>query len=521
MKSTTPVRRRSASRRPAPSRPAAGHSDYQEVERRYAEIHDLSVAASLAGWDQEVMMPPGGAELRAHTLAALAGIVHERTTDRKLVALVESLHRRRARLAPQQRRGLELVRRRVRKAACLPPELARELALAESRGLESWRRARTKRDFARFAPDLEHMVELKRRVARLTGTRGAEYDALLDDFEPGATTAAIDPLLAELRAFTVPLLRKIVASGVRVDSSPLTRRVAVEAQRELTRHVVTAMGIDLQSARLDLSTHPFCSGLAPGDVRMTSRYQPDDLRGGLFGAIHEAGHGLYEQGLRTERARQPLGGAISMAIHESQSRLWENFVARGRPFWTWFLPQLRRASPRLRGVSVEALWRAANAVRPSLIRVEADELTYNLHIILRYEIERELISGRLEVRELPVRWNDGMAELLGLRPAHVGEGVLQDIHWAMGLFGYFPTYSLGNLYAAQFMEAARRDLRGLDQKLAKGQFLPLREWLREQIHARDQLDTAEQLVRRVTGRPLDVDAFARHLRAKASAIYGV
>ena len=514
-------------------------ASYADLERRFAELRDLSVAQSLAGWDQEVMMPPGGADARAHTLAALAGVVHAKSTDPALVRLVEALHRRPGRLPRPQRRGVELARRAVLKATRIPEALARELALAESRGLETWRQARKARDWKRFAPALQHMVELKREVARRSAAaagrgagRGAGngragggtrrlYDELLDDYEPGATVASIDPLLERLRDVTTPLVAAVVKSGVKVGLRPLVGRFDVERQRDFAREVVTAMGIDLGRGRLDLSTHPFCSGLAPGDVRMTGRYSASDLRGGLFGAIHEAGHGLYEQGLDPRRARSPLGGAVSMALHESQSRLWENLVARGRPFWRWALPRLRRRYPALAGVTVEAMWRAANAVQPSFIRVEADELTYNLHIILRYEIERDLIEGRQQVGDLPQRWNDGMARLLGLRPKHDAEGVLQDIHWAMGLFGYFPTYTLGNLYAAQFMDAARAQIRGLDRRLARGELVVLREWLRENIHRHDQLYTAEQVVRRVTGKPLSTEAFERHIRGKVRAIYGV
>jgi carboxypeptidase Taq len=270
---------------------------------------------------------------------------------------------------------------------------------------------------------------------------------------------------------------------------------------------------------MDLSTHPFCGGIGPDDVRMTARYDRKDMRCGLFGVIHEAGHGLYEQGLDTRRLRSPLGGAVSMAIHESQSRLWENNVARGRPFWKHWLPKLKRCHPQLKGVTLDGVYRAANVIRPSMIRVEADELTYNLHIILRYEIERDLIEGRQDVRSLPDRWNTAMHEMLGVTPKDDAEGVLQDIHWAMGLFGYFPTYSIGNLYAAQFMEAARKAIRGLDTKIAAGNLAPLRDWLGKNIHRHDQLYTPAQLVKRVTGKPLGVDAFARHIRGKVKELY--
>ncbi len=495
-------------------------SSLQELDRRYADIVDLHNANSILGWDQEVIMPPGGSELRAQTLATLAGVIHERTADTGLEKLVTKLHRRRADLTPRQRRAVELVRRRVRKASALPESLARDLALAESRGLEAWRTARERKQFKLFAPALRHMVDLKRQAAELLSDGGPLYDALLDDFEPGATTASVAPLLQQLKELTVPLVQKVVSSRNKVDLKPVKGRFDIEAQRGFGQAVAEAMGIDLGRGRMDLSTHPFCGGVAPGDVRMTSRYDVRDLRSGLYGVIHEAGHGLYEQGLDARRARGPLGGAISMAVHESQSRLWENMVARSRSFWKFWLPRLRRAHPQLKGVSVDAIWRACNEMRPSFIRVEADELTYNLHIILRFEIERDLIEGRIEVQQLPDRWNAGMQELLGVTPKNHSDGVMQDIHWAMGLFGYFPTYSMGNLYAAQFMEAARKRIRGLDGRIARGDLGALREWLRTEIHQHDQVYSAEALVKRVTGKPLGIDAFARHIRKRVDAIYG-
>ncbi|MHC4845996.1 MAG: carboxypeptidase M32 [Planctomycetota bacterium] len=495
--------------------------DYADLETRWAEIHDLEGANAILGWDQQVMMPAGGAEARANTLAALAGVVHAKRSRRSLLKLVDKLHARRKKLSPTERRGVELARHAVHKATRIPGGLAKELALAESRGLESWAKARAESDWKIFAPDLENMVKLKRRLAKLSAKTGPLYDALIDDFEPGGTTAMMDPLLDELKAFTVPLLKKVVKSGVKVDMKPLIGRFDVDAQRGFTKQIVTAMGIDLERGRLDLSTHPFCGGVAPGDVRMTSRYDDKDMRGGLFGAIHEAGHGLYEQGLRPERARTPVGGAISMAIHESQSRLWENQVARSLPFWKHWTPKLRRAHPRLKGLRADTIWRAANAVRPSMIRVEADELTYNLHIILRYGMERDLIAGKIDVADLPERWNDDMVALLGIRPKNDAEGVLQDIHWGMGIFGYFPTYSLGNLYAAQFMAAARKQVRGLDKQIEAGDMLPLRDWLGQNIHRHDQRYTAEQMVKRVTGKPLGVDDFARGMRKKVREIYGL
>ncbi|GJM22263.1 MAG: carboxypeptidase M32 [Planctomycetota bacterium] len=492
---------------------------YDQLLERYAEIKDLEGAQSILGWDQEVMMPAGGGAARAHSMASLAGVLHAKRTAPELRKLLGSLKRGRAKLKPRERRSLELAQHAVDKASAIPARLATEIAHAESAGLEAWRAAREARDVRGFVPALERMVGLKREVAALRGKPGKLYDPLLDEFEPGATMAEIDPLLTELKELTVPLVKRVVASGVKPNMKPFVGRFKVDAQRAFAREICLAMGIDPERSRMDLSTHPFCGGVAPDDVRMTSRYDPRDTRGGLFGAIHEAGHGLYEQGLDARRARTPLGGAISSAVHESQSRLWENNVGRGKPFWTYWARKLRAAHPQLKGLSVDKIVAAANEMRPSLIRVEADELTYNLHIVLRYEIERDLIQGELEVRELRDRWNTNMSEMLGVTPRHDTEGVLQDIHWAMGLFGYFPTYSLGNLYAAQFMATARKQIRGLDGRIAKGDMEPLREWLRVNIHRHDQVYTAGQLVKRVTGAPLSVDAFRTYITAKVDALY--
>lgn len=495
-------------------------SAYQDVERRYAEIVDLSSGVQILGWDQEVMMPPGGAEARAHTMAALQGVIHERMTSADLAKSVRAAQRGRAALSPRQKRGLELVRREVDKASAVPAELARDLSLARSRGVEAWRRAREQSDFAAFVPALSELVDLTRRKAELSaGKRGDLYGALLDDYEPGMTTPVLDRLLDELEAITVPLLRRVVDSGVRVDVRPFVGVFDVERQRAFARSVAESMGIVFDRGRLDLSTHPFCGGTGPGDVRMTSRYDRRDMRSGLFGVIHESGHGLYEQGRDAKKRRTPLGGAISMGIHESQSRLWENNVARSRPFWDHWRAALVEAHPKLKRFDAEAIWRAANVIEPSMIRVEADELTYNLHIILRTRIERDLITGAIEVRDLPEHWNAAMESMLGIVPADDAEGVLQDIHWGTGLIGYFPTYSLGNLYAAQFMEAARKAIRGLDRKIANGDLQTLRDWLADKIHRHDQVYTAEALVKRVTGKPLGTEAFGRHIRKKVKAIY--
>lgn len=487
----------------------------------YERLVDVSNASAILGWDQEVLMPPGGAEVRARTLAELSRISQELAGEKGFVGDVRALVETKAALEPRERRTVDLLERRVKDATAVPPELAAEFAVIKSHALEAWKAAREEGDFGRFEPHLTKVVDMNRRIARAkAGEKGEPYDALLDIYEPGATMAGIDPLLTELRDLTIGLVEKVQRSRARIDVGPLVGNFDPEQQRAFVEEVVTAIGIDMNRARLDVSTHPFCGGIGPDDVRMTGRYDPQDLRGGLFGAIHEAGHGLYEQGLDPKRARHPLGGAISMAIHESQSRLWENQIARSKPFWNHWLPKLKkRFADTLKGVELEDMWRAANRLGPSMIRVESDELTYNLHIVMRYELERGLVSGDLEPKDVPARWDHAMQDQLGITPADDTEGCLQDIHWAMGAIGYFPTYSLGNLYAAQFMETARNVMRNHDASIAQGDMFPLKAWLHEKIHCHDRVHTAEEIVEHVTGHPLSVEPFRRYITDKVNALY--
>ncbi len=491
------------------------------LERHFAGLRDLEHAGAILGWDQEVMMPRGGAGTRGHALATLTSVAIEKACDPELEAAVEQLERQTDDLSAAQRRTVELARRRLLEVKAVPKDLAVEFSLAKSGALEAWRVARAEDDFASFAPALERNLDLSKRIAQARSAGADPYDAAIDHYEPGGSAAQFDPLLEELEQLTRELLEVVNGSRQRPEDELLTRAFEIDAQRDTVAEVAGAMGIDPSRSRLDLSTHPFCGGVGPGDVRMTGRYDREDLRPGFFGAIHEAGHGLYEQGLDPKRARSVLGGAVSMAIHESQSRLWENLIARSQPFWKHWTARLRKRFPdTLAGVRPEQMWRAVNSIRPSMIRVEADELTYNLHIILRYRIERELFTGTLAISDLPERWNTAMQESLGLTPRNDAEGCLQDIHWAMGAFGYFPTYSIGNLYSAQFLEAARRDLPNLDADVARGNMSALSDWLGKKIHRHDRLYTADQLVRRVTRKSLSVDAFKRYATAKVEALYG-
>ncbi|MFO0981652.1 MAG: carboxypeptidase M32 [Planctomycetota bacterium] len=483
------------------------------------EVQDLTAASALLEWDQETYMPPKAAAARAQQLASLAGIAHEKLTSPEIGALLGRLREARGLSEDEQALVRETARDHDR-ARKLPRELVQALARAQSEALHVWTEAKQASRFEPFAPHLERLIALKQEVARHLGFAEVPYDALIDDHELGATTRSVAALFAKLAPELVSLLRAIQASPVPIDARCVQASFAEDAQIEFALDVARAMGFDLEAGRLDRSAHPFCTAFHPTDVRLTTRFGEHDLRPALFGVIHEAGHGLYEQGLDVAWSRTPLGHPASLGIHESQSRLWENIVARSLPFWRHFFPKLKaKFAAQLEPVTLEQFYRAINQVRPSLIRVEADEVTYNLHIILRFELEQQLFAGTLQVRDLPSAWNRRMQQWLGVEPPSDKEGVLQDIHWAMGAFGYFPTYTLGNVYAAQLFERAQQDLAGLEQGIARGELTPLRDWLRERVHRQGRRYPPAQLIERATGQAPSHEPFVRYLRAKFGAIY--
>jgi len=495
---------------------------YDDLLRRYAELRDLTSAAALLSWDQETMLPKRGAAGRARQLATLAGLRHERFIDPRVGERIAECEAAPGRFDEEERAQLRELARDWRRATKLPKELVEELAAAESAALEAWRDARARGDWKAFAPDFGRLLALIRRKVAILGFEKNPYDGLLDEYERGATEAALERLFADLRARLAPMVAAVLERRDRVDARVVRQRFDEARQEELAATIVRAMGFDLEAGRIDRSSHPFCSGIAAGDVRLTRRFVADDLRPALFGVIHEAGHGLYEQGLPERLDRTPLGEACGLGVHESQSRLWENVVARSLPFWRAFAPVAVRVFPeQLRGATAEQLWRAVNQVERSLIRVEADELTYNLHVAVRFEVERALVRGDLPLADLPGAWNETMQRLLGVTPANDAEGCLQDIHWSMGALGYFPTYTLGNLYAAQLFEAAQREITGLDAAIARGELLPLRDWLRAKVHAHGRRYEASELIERATGSPPTAEPFLRHLKTKFSAIYGL
>lgn len=490
-----------------------------ELRERLAEIADLSAAGGLLGWDQQTMMPERAAGLRAEQLGTLGKVVHERFVDDAIGRLLDQ-----ARPQPDSADEalVRVARRDWEKARRVPSELAAELARAGALGHAAWVDARERSDFGAFLPALQRNVELKLRYVECFEGFDDPYDVLLDDYEEGMTSAEVDALFAELRAALVPLIAAVGERADAVDDSCLRGDFAVAGQRELVGGVLRQLGWDAAGWRLDDAAHPFATSFGPGDVRLTTRYDPGYVGTALYGAIHEFGHGLYESQIDPALARGPLGEGVSLGVHESQSRLWENVVGRGRPFAGWLHGRLASAFPeRFAGVDADGFYRAVNRVRPSLIRVEADEATYGLHIILRFELERAMIAGTVELRELPEAWNARMREYLGVEVPDDARGVLQDVHWSGGDIGYFATYALGNLIAAQLWERAQADLPGLDDALAAGDGAPLREWLREHVHRWGRRLPPRALVERATGTPIRVEPFADYLRAKLNPIYGI
>jgi carboxypeptidase Taq len=503
------------------------HGALRELRERLAELADLSAAGSLLGWDQQTMMPPRAAALRAEQLGTLGRVVHERFCDDAVGRLLGELEGEEERLRAADPDSddaalIRVTRRDWEKARRVPGELTAELARAGALGHQAWIEARERSDFAAFLPFLERNVELKLRYVDCFEDYEDPYDVLLDDYEEGMTSAEVDALFGELRAGLVPLIAAVAQRADAVDDAILRGSFDADRQRALVRGVVEQLGWSADGWRLDEAAHPFATSFGTSDVRLTTRYDETYVGTALFGAVHEFGHGLYESQIDSSLARTPLGEAVSLGVHESQSRLWENLVGRGRPFAGWLRGRLAEAFPEAFGsVDAEALYRAVNRVRPSLIRVEADEATYGLHIILRFELERALIAGTLPLADLPEVWNARMKEYLGVEVPDDARGVLQDVHWAGGDIGYFSTYALGNLIAAQLWQRLRADLPDLDAALAAGEAGPLRDWLGEHVHRFGRKLPPKELVARACGGPIQVAPFVDYLRTKLTPIYGL
>ncbi len=496
---------------------------FETLCRRAQEIKYLGSIGALLSWDQQTKLPAKGGEYRAEQLTFLAGEMHRCSTDPVYGELLNDLSTTELAQAPNSDRGATILelKHRFEKNSKLPKRLVQELARATSLAQQVWVEARKEDDFSKFAPSLKQIFDLKREEAEAVGYDDTPYDVLLDDFEPGATTKEVAVVLDALTRELVPLINAVRDADFEPDISILRRNYPVEAQSEFGRLASAAIGFDFERGRLDTTNHPFCSEMGPDDIRITTRYDEAFFNSSFFGTLHEAGHGIYEQGLRADHYGLPPGSYCSLGIHESQSRLWENLVGRSRSFWDRFFPQAQTFFPgALQHVAKPDFFAAINDVRPSLIRVEADEATYNLHIVIRFELEKAVMQGELETDDLPAAWNAKYREFLGIEPESDANGVMQDIHWSAGLIGYFSTYSLGNLYASQFFEAAQAELGDLDDLFADGEFGVLKDWLNQNVHRRGACYRSKLLSETVCGQPLSHEPLMRHLRTKLSAIYG-
>lgn len=493
--------------------------------RRSAEINDLLCILNVLNWDARTQMPAGGSSARAQQLATLSALAQEKLLDPAYEAAARAVDGEdtETRAAQQALDAIAALRR-------IPAELTRELALLKSEAQEVWARARAASDFSMFAPQLTRMVELNRQLAEALGYEGHPYDALLNLYEPGLTVETLLPLFERLRDHHVPLLRAI-QERPQPRTDFLHAHYPAAQQKRVSLALAKQFGYDTSRGRLDESAHPFEISFTRQDVRITTRFQENFLPGALFGTLHETGHALYEQGVRPELSRTVLTGDLpglyavggaSYGTHESQSRLWENRIGRSRAYWNLHFPHLQNIFPRqLADVDTAAFHRAVNTVRPSLIRVEADELTYDLHIMLRVELERALIGGELAVKDLPEAWNARIRSDLGLDVPDDARGVLQDIHWSAGMFGSFPTYTVGNVMASQFYAAATEQLPELEDTLRRGEYTPLREWLTDNIYQHGRTYTPHELLTRVTGRGLDPQPYLDYLSGKYGELYGL
>jgi carboxypeptidase Taq len=497
---------------------------YRQLCDLAREVRLIETIEHLLDWDERTQLPPAGGAYRADQMAYVVGLHHRKQTDPRVGGWLSELADSPLAADPCSDSGavIRLLQRDYDKKVRLPQKLVEELARTSVLSQQTWVEARRDNDFSRFRPHLEKIIKLKRQEAAAVGYTETPYDPLLDDFEPGEVTAHVTRVLGALREALAPLVQAIAASPRRPDVSLLAREYPLDAQEAFGRKLAAAIGFDFRGGRLDQSVHPFCAGLGPGDVRLTTRYQRHDFGDAFYSILHEAGHGIYDQGLPPEHFGLPIGQYVSSGIHESQSRLWENLVARSRPFWEHAFPLAQAAFPGALGdVKLDDFHAAINEVRPSLIRVDADEVTYNLHILVRFELELALIEGRLQAADLPGAWNEKYEHYLGVTPPSDTAGVLQDVHWSAALFGYFPSYALGNLYAAQFFAQARQDLGDLDAQFRRGDFATLREWLRTNIHQHGRRYSAAELAQRVTGQALSHGALMDHLSAKFGELYGL
>ncbi len=498
--------------------PDSTHNLYTEYVTLMQKAADISNAAAVLEWDQETYMPAKGAEHRARQLATLAAQAHDILTSARLETILKELSHRKD-LSNTEHANVRLSLHDFEKNKKLPSSFVESLSKQSSECFNAWIEARHKKDYSIFAPSLAKMIALKQEQARLYGYIDHPYDALLDDYEPGATVAMLEPVFAMIREQLPPVLAKIKAAK-QVSNDCFHKDFPKQQQWDFSENVLRKMGYDFEAGRQDYAEHPFTTSFSSKDVRITTRVDEHNYASLLWSTIHEGGHALYEQGLPFEQYGLPLGAAASLGIHESQSRLWENCVGRGIASWQYFYPLLQSYFPeQLANVTVDTFFKAMNRVEPSLIRTEADEVTYHFHVMIRYEIEKGLLENKIDAKDLPQVWNSMYEKYLGITPPDDVKGILQDVHWSHGSFGYFPTYSLGSFYAAQFFAQAHKEITDLDLKFARGEFEPLLLWLRDKIHQYGRRYTSEELCEKVTGEQLNTAYFMTYINDKYAAVY--
>jgi carboxypeptidase Taq len=492
------------------------------VERlvlRYQEMQAISSAIGLMNWDRQVLMPPGGSEARTAHVGRLTRMHHELLVSDETRRLLEAAEKE-AEAGTDHAATVRVFRRDLDTETKLPLAHVEKKAKISSEAYEVWKQAKSTSNFSLLAPYYEQLFDLAREKAELLGYTDHIYDPLIDLFEEGTKQADAARMFEEIKKPIVDLVRSIKEAGRPVDDSILSGDWDKPRLRQFAEETAAQIGFDFERGRLDVAPNAFCGGSTSRDVRMTTRAS-DHIKGIVSSSLHEMGHGLYEQGSPEEWDRTPIAGGISLAVHESQSRLWENIVGRSRGFWSYFLPRLQAAFPGRLPVDLDAFYPMINKVEPSFVRVGADELTYNLHILVRFELECEILTGRLAIRDLPEAWNAKYTDYLGITPANDGEGCLQDVHWSRGMVGYFPTYAMGNLIGGQIWAVLTREVGDTESIMASGDFEPILSWLRERIYSQGKRYRPSDLVTRLTGRPMEPADWLAYAQAKYRGIYGL
>ncbi len=487
---------------------------YRQLFQRLREISYVGGAGALLSWDEETYLPEKGQAYRAEQKAFLSGWSHERFVDPEVGRWLTICSEEGSALSFDQQVNVREWQKDYHRATVLTKKMVEEFEQARSETHHLWVESRRLSDFKKFAPGLKRLVDLSLQRAEAWGYEESPYDALLEEYEPGIRVRELVALFKDLRERLAPLIPMAVEKSRAAGFKFPEFDYSLSDQQTLNRWVAEQIGFDFKAGRIDTTVHPFCSGIAPGDCRLTTRYAKDQFLTSLYGVMHEAGHGMYEQGLKDEGFSTPIGQALSLGIHESQSRFWENHIGRSRPFWEFLYPKVMELFPQLRGVTLDQLLRWVNRVEPSYIRVEADPVTYDLHIVLRFEIEQRLFSGEIAVEEVPTYWNESFEKMMGLKVEREDQGALQDVHWSWGLFGYFPTYTLGNLNAAQIYQTMEREIGPLDSKIRAGEFQSILKWLQEKIHHQGKRLHPTELIKQVTGKPVDALAHIDYLTRK-------